>query len=74
MRLLPGRAVPSKEVTIESSVLRERMTPGRGETVRKMASEVLHMHSLVTTMDRPMNVIDCLMSSGSVMYVCNAIS
>lgn len=40
----------------------------RGETVRKMAAEALHMISHVTTADRSLNMIDCVMSSDSGMY------
>lgn len=39
----------------------------RRDCSREMTAEVLHMLSHVTTVDRPLNVIDCVMSSDSGM-------
>lgn len=36
------------------------MIRGIGETIREMATEGLHMFSLVNTADRSLNVIDCV--------------
>lgn len=43
-------------------------SPGRDETVWKMAAEVLHMLSQVTTVVHPLNVINCVMSNDFGMY------
>lgn len=45
------------------------MTLGRRESKREIAAKILHMISPVTTVNRPLNVTDCVMSSYSGMYV-----